>query len=356
MAIIDCDIHVRFDDETELTQYLPRRYQDRGFQFPGGVYVNPTGFNRVDAIPEDGGEPAASPENVQRNLLDEHDITAGIISGNTRALGLSVNPDRDYALELARAHNEWVLNDWLPADDRLFGSVVVAPQTPEKSADLIEDYGSNPEFVQVVMGSTCNDPYGNSRYWPIYEAAEEQGLPIALHASNFGAGMSAEASAAGTPSTYFEWHTAASQHYMGQLSSMIIEGVFEEFDDLSAVFIEGGFGWVPHLMWRLNKNWKSLRNDAPWLKKSPSEYIRDQVRFTTQPVEEPEKPEHLVQIFEMMHAEETLMFSSDYPHWDADDPTHAFPKLPENLEQRILMGNAVDLYPLPETRVHGSHN
>ena len=55
-------------------------------------------------------------------------------------------------------------------------------------------------------------------------------------------------------------------------------------------------------------------------------------------------------MFEMMDAEHILMFSSDYPHWDFDDPQHAFPRMPANLKQRIFCENARELYKLPATR------
>ena len=72
------------------------------------------------------------------------------------------------------------------------------------------------------------------------------------------------------------------------------------------------------------------------------------MRFTTQPIEEPEKPEHLVEIFEMMHADKIVMYSSDYPHWDFDSPTQSFPKLPEALHRRIFGETAKELYNLPD--------
>jgi predicted TIM-barrel fold metal-dependent hydrolase len=48
----------------------------------------------------------------------------------------------------------------------------------------------------------------------------------------------------------------------------------------------------------------------------------------------------------MMDAENLLMFSSDYPHWDFDSPSHAFPKLPDALHHRIFEANAREWYGL----------
>jgi len=48
-----------------------------------------------------------------------------------------------------------------------------------------------------------------------------------------------------------------------------------------------------------------------------------------------------------MHAEETVMFASDYPHWDTDSPLYALPPMPDEMEQAVMAGNAQELYELP---------
>ena len=134
---------------------------------------------------------------------------------------------------------------------------------------------------------------------------------------------------------------------MMQVCSALCEGVFEKFPHVKLVAVEGGYSWVPHLMWRLDKNWKGLRDTVPWLKKAPSEYLPDHARFTTQPMEEPPVKSDLLEVFRMMDAERTLMFSSDFPHWDAEDPRYALRSMPEQLKERILFRNAADTFRLP---------
>lgn len=43
----------------------------------------------------------------------------------------------------------------------------------------------------------------------------------------------------------------------------------------------------------------------------------------------------------------SMIFATDYPHWDADDPDEAFPvALPPELQQKIYFDNAASLYGL----------
>jgi len=262
-----------------------------------------------------------------------------------KLLTVGVHPDTHFGNEIARAHNDWLREKWLPADPRFLGSMLINPLDPVAAAAEIRRVAGSERIVQVVMTSATRIPLGDRIYWPIYEAACEAGLPVAVHPGAEGKGVAGQFTA-GFPASYLEWHTNLSQNFMAQLTSLLCRGAMSQFPELRFVMVEGGFGWVPHLLWRLDKNWKGLRSTVPWLDRLPSEYVLERVRFTSQPVEEPPSSDQLLELLHMMQAERTLMFSSDYPHWDNDSPLRAFPRLPEEMKERIFWKNAAELYRL----------
>lgn len=96
----------------------------------------------------------------------------------------------------------------------------------------------------------------------------------------------------------------------------------------------------------MDKLWKGLRDAVPWLERPPSEYVREHLYFSTQPISEPEDPAHLSYLLEMFHADETVVFSSDYPHSDNDNPVAALRDVDPETRQRIFSDNARELYDL----------
>jgi hypothetical protein len=98
------------------------------------------------------------------------------------------------------------------------------------------------------------------------------------------------------------------------------------------------------MAWRLDSLWTQFKDEVPHLKRPPSEYIRDHFWFTTQPADEPEKAEHLRQVFDWIGWDK-ILFASDYPHWDYDDPAHALPiKMTEQQKRGIFLENARAVY------------
>lgn len=358
LTLVDCDLHQSYATDDELAAYLPERYQSRGVVLPELLYRHESSSSRPDSFRGDTGGsqggynsadvyPGSSKEGVI-NHLDENGIDYAFL---THQADLTINgiPNTDYAFELAKAVNEWVLEEWIPEDERFLGSLLVAMEEPEKSAEMIREMGSHPRFKQVLIQSVAGrSPFGQKHYWPVYEAAEEMGLQVGVHVSSTGTGTMHPPTAAGHPRTSIEWASVVPAAYMGLLASLVTEGVLEKYPDLGFNFIEGGYMWVPQLMWRMDNIWKSARSQVPWLEKRPSEYIYDQVRFTTQPAHFPEDPRRLTKLLEAFDAEKLLMFSSDYPHHDTDDPDHALPPgLSQSAEDRIFYRNAQEFYDLP---------
>ena len=90
----------------------------------------------------------------------------------------------------------------------------------------IHRLGDHPQFVQVQLPSASRIPWGQRIFHPIYEAASEYGLAIAIHPGSEGVGLSGPPNAAGYPTSYFEWHTTLVNSYIAHVTSMLAEGVF----------------------------------------------------------------------------------------------------------------------------------
>lgn len=348
LRLIDADVH-NWLQAPDIVPYLSGYWREwigqRGTGVPGGAYSSPVGVLRGDAKPPGGGVPGSDPRFLAEHHLDKYGIDYAVLTGSG-ILGLSLQPDLDWANAVARGYNDALVEKWLDVDARYRGSILINHSDPQWSAKEIDRVAADKRFVQVLMASGSNRLFGQRFFHPIYEAAERNGLPVAIHPGTEGVGNSGAPTPAGYPSRYMEWHNILPINYMATVNSLVCEGVFEKFPGLKFVAVEGGIAWLPHLMWRMDKNYKALRDTTPWLKRLPSEYIREHIRLTTQPIEEPENPEHILQIFEMMDAKHTVMFSSDYPHWDFDNPKMALPPLKGELKERILWKNAAELYGL----------
>ena len=120
------------------------------------------------------------------------------------------------------------------------------------------------------------------------------------------------------------------------------------FPGLRIVLIEGGFAWIPALMWRLDRAWRMLGAEVPAVDRLPSELIRERFWVSTQPMEEPERPGQFHELLDQLQMTDRIMFSTDYPHWDFDAPNQALPaRLTADQQRKILHENAAALYGLP---------
>lgn len=347
--IVDCDCHNYWSSAEVLLPYLDEYHRDyftRGEQpgprgsFPNAnrPWLHPEGFKRMDINPE-------TQEDNYRIMKDKHldayNIDFAIMTGD-EAMEASTIANPFYAHALVKAYNDWMIDEWLSRDSRLKGSIMIAPQAPDLAAQEIRRLGHRSDMVQVLASHGAERPYGNPFYHPIFEACAEVGLPFAIHLGGQG-GINSNAIAAGPTRYFWETHAILGQSAQTHVASMIAEGVFEKWPDLYFVVIECGVAWAAPTLWRLDADYKALRKETPWLKMLPSEYFRRNIRFTTQPLEQPETGvEHLWSILDAMYGRETLMFASDYPHWDYDDVQKLH--IPPEWRADVLGNNAMQVY------------
>jgi predicted TIM-barrel fold metal-dependent hydrolase len=239
------------------------------------------------------------------------------------------------AAEVAHAVNRWTLEEWLAADDRLSGSLLVSLADPAQAAQEIRDMASTERFAQVAVAYPPR-LLADRRFYPVYAAAAEVGLPVMLQAGGDFSGSNGGITAVGHPTTTFEahlaWQYAAQPHLIG----LITNGVFDRFPGLRVVFNGFGIAWLAPVAWRLDDEFQAGRIAVPEsLTRLPSEYLADHVRFTTAALELPEPSDRLAELLAATGLDRLLMFGSGPLREVGERELHPLPALPSDLVARL---------------------
>ncbi|MEW2546281.1 amidohydrolase family protein [Streptomyces sp. NPDC047002] len=346
-AVVDCDVHPVLPSPDALLPYLDEYWGDQLVAALSPSYepnYHPRGSaiaQRPDAATGPDGRAATRPQDLAGDVFADGFADFAILNCLYGVQQIH-QPRREQAH--ARALNSWIAREWLDVDPRLRASIVVPQGTPEAAAAEIEHWAGDKRFVQVLLLGQSELLYGRQVNWPIWEAAERAGLPVAIH---IGGVFRQAPTSVGWPATHLEWYVGQQSNLEAQLSSIVSEGVLQKFPGTRIVVSEVGFNWLPPYLWKFDKLWKSYRPDIPWVDRAPSELIREHVKFTTSPSDGAELAGNLDKTVERMGSEELLVYSSDYPHRH-----HTAPRAIEGgtrdaaLLDRIYRQNAWDLYQL----------
>lgn len=345
--LIDTDVHEVLHSVSDLIPYIEPHWrlylEGTAGKWAGhglaATYAMPVSKNaaREDWNLSDGTA-GTDPDMAAQHLFHGEGISHAILNGFFHISRLE--HDYEFSEALAAAYNNWQIDNWLERDSRFMGSVHVVAHNPDVAAREIDRVAAHPQIVQVFLPTVDNREYGDPMYRPIFEAALRNDLVVALHHGGH------TRTVLGFPRYFAEWHTLAAPHAnMAQITSLVFNGTFETFPDLKVVVLEAGVSWLPWLMRRMDQQYKELRSNVPWVKHMPSEHIRNSIRISTQPMTDV-TPEEFVQLVDMVQTGDVFMFSSDYPHWDADSPSRVLGKhIPQALRDKIRYGNAVATYP-----------
>ncbi len=348
LEVVDAAVHPMVRRSDELRQYMKEPWRSRVFPPPHRyLYPAPTGIPPFGEYREDARSADALPGS-DPDLLAAHMLACGIDAAILLPLTRGLLPDADMNTVICAATNDWLAGTWLSewnTAGRYFGSVRVNPEDPDAAAQEIERWAHHPRMVQIAVPLESHQPYGQRRYFKIWEAAARYRLPIAVHTDG-GAGVDFKPIAIGYPLQYIEYSTMYPLNFIYHLASLIAEGVFERLPEVKFVFADGGQDMLMPLMWRMDMDWLYSRSETPWVKRKPSEYLRAHVRFCTSRLEAPGDPSVSEEWIEMTDATELLLFATNYPHWSSMSVADLFHGHTSDAGRRILGGNARTWYDL----------
>lgn len=354
VRVVDSDIHP-MPRRGELVEYIPEPWRSRYFlsHYVGDtIYYDAPDYAhsaamRVDAFPADGEFPGSDPDLAFRQLIMEAGSDIAILEPAGRTARL---PEANQAY--ASALNDWQANHWLDSHNnwhqRWRGSICVAVEDPQGAAREIEKWAEHPYMAQILIKAEPRPSWGHPQYDPVWAAATKHDITVSCHLAR-GSFETLPTPPVGFPSYNHDFMVTYSLLAANQVMSLIFDGVFDRFPTLRIVFVEHAFTWVLPLMWRMDKIYAARKS---WMdiKRKPSEYLKEHIKFTTQPLDYPEDDRtQLKRMLEWMEADKILLYSSDYPHWTFDDPRWLVKHLPKSFRENVMFRNGLKTYRLPET-------
>lgn len=252
----------------------------------------------------------------------------------------------DPALGLAcmRAFNDWHLEEWAtPHPGRIIANQVTWLLDPEIAAAEIRrnaargfhalSFSENPEKLGL--------PSLYTRHWdPIFEACSETGTVVNLHV-----GSSSSTIVPSSDSNPAVLGALFPINGMATATDWLFSGIPLRFPDLKIALSEGGFGWVPIVLDRIDHMRRQLDYSKQFGDLTPEEVLRRNFWFTTFNDELSMSLRHLAGV-------DHIMVETDYPHSDSTWPdsqeilARQFADVPDDEVARMTHLNAIELYRL----------
>jgi predicted TIM-barrel fold metal-dependent hydrolase len=350
---VDVDVHVAPATLEPLLEHMDDYWAD--YVANGELHLSPS-MNGM--YPPVAFEPSADGEETPTPVpASLEQLRAGL--GDDRIAILNCITPFDtthnvyYEAALCSGVNDWVRTEFLDRDPRLRASLLIPSQDPDAAIDEIARLGSHPGFVQALLPVRTDMPWGNKRFHRLHSEIAKHRLVLGLHA--WGRVGNAPTTS-GFTTSYLEDYLHNSQTIaQAQLTSLVSEGAFERTPELKVAILECGCTWLPFLLWRFDKDWKSIWREVPWVRERPSAYVLRSMRFSTAPAQLPADPAVLARIPELMPVADLLMYASDYPHRHGGALDPLLEIVDDDAREKILSVNASDLYGLGAERDDSPH-
>ena len=262
-----------------------------------------------------------------------------------------INSVEDVQLEgaICRAYNNYLSGAAERSRGRLKWNAIIPWRDPESAVAEVRrasDLSCSGIFTMgVIYDRQLNDPL----FFPIYQAASDLDLPIAIHLG-WGSTLATQIFA---ENSFF---CSATVPVIWGFVFVMASGLLGRFPRLRVGFIETGAQWMPYAINQVRR-----QHEPPVVKESgrrlvgrvraDTDYYRDPMEWIEQgrtfvTFEEDEDLPHLLQHL----GEDALMMSTDYPHGDLSADHNFVAKLQrredisERVKAKLLGHNAARFY------------
>jgi len=317
LLVIDADAH-KIENPLILRDYIDKEYRDRI-----GLVVDSLGDQRVrilDWNPQTqqndlprmfpkpqglgkGGFRTLNPDTtlgamfnrIRLEHMDQEGIDVHVIYGTLNLIFSSIL-DKDLAIALCRAYNDYIAEDCKGYDNRLQPVGVISLQDVDEAVKEMYRCVNELGMISVAVAPNLPIPHpkapeafpevrtcqslSHPDFRPILQAAVDLDIGLGIHG---GPGSDMVGGISDHMETFVLTHIFVQRNQQQHaLARMVFDGVFEQFPTLRIGFLEGGCGWLPDLAHAFHEHWeKRIRDFDP---KNP--YRPSLMEFTKLMIEE----------------------------------------------------------------------
>jgi predicted TIM-barrel fold metal-dependent hydrolase len=286
---------------------------------------------------------------ARMGMLDTEGIDVQVLYGGL-AIAVTSLDDPAFAADFAIAYNDWLLTQVCPArPGRLRGVAVVPLQDVARATEEMKRSVANGAVAVMIPPVVGDRNLDDPAFLPFFAEAAAIGVPVAVHSAP---GMNLPLPAAGRFSNYEQVHSLSfPADQMVAFTALSMGGVLDRFLDLRVAFLESGIGWVPYFVHRVREHREGRPELLTQMTSMPEDYFTRGQCFFSFEGDEPLLAAYIEQL-----GAASLLYASDYPHWDAE-PAGSLAQLRTSLDrfgsdvqEALLGGNAAKLYGLPNGR------
>ena len=285
-------------------------------------------------------------DQVRLQHMDESGIDVHVIGMTSPGVQIL---DRDTAVGFMPQANDILAAAVRRHPSRFVGMISVAPQDPQASAKEIERGVNQLGMHSVIINSHTHGEYlSDTKFWPIFEAAEAMGTPIYLHPNAMPAKMIQHFIEAGLDGAIYGFGVETGLHALRLMTS----GVFDRFPKLQIVLGHMGEA-LPFWSYRLDYMHRATVNSKRYpsmgpVKRKPSEYLRENFHITNSGV----ASEAAIKFTQDLVGVDRVLYAMDYPYQYAVDEVRILDamNMSDDVKMKFFQTNAEQLFSIPPAK------